>query len=66
VRYSAPWAERTAAGAAAATAPVAALVTERLRQAGLADPAVTVTAVAATRRDPRTGKAPLFVPLSAG
>jgi hypothetical protein len=26
-------------------------------------PDVTVTAVAATRHDPRTGKGPLFVPL---
>lgn len=51
------------AAADAATGPLAALVTERLRRAGLTDPAVTVTAVTATRRDPRTGKAALFVPL---
>jgi phenylacetate-coenzyme A ligase PaaK-like adenylate-forming protein len=51
------------AGAALGTAPLADRVAERLREAGLADPAVTVTAVAGIRRDPRTGKAPLFVPL---
>jgi phenylacetate-coenzyme A ligase PaaK-like adenylate-forming protein len=45
------------------TAALAALVAEHLRHAGLVDPVVTVTAVAGTRRDPRTGKAPLFVPL---
>jgi phenylacetate-coenzyme A ligase PaaK-like adenylate-forming protein len=38
-------------------------VADRLRRAGLVDPAVSVTVVAGTRRDPRTGKAPLFVPL---
>jgi phenylacetate-coenzyme A ligase PaaK-like adenylate-forming protein len=45
------------------TAALADQVAERLRHAGLVDPVVTVTAVAGTRRDPRTGKAPLFVPL---
>ena len=45
------------------TARLADRVADRLRHAGLDDPDVTVTAVAGTRRDPRTGKAPLFVPL---
>jgi phage tail sheath gpL-like len=45
------------------TARLVARVADRLRHAGLDDPDVTVTAVAGTGRDPRTGKAPLFVPL---
>jgi phenylacetate-CoA ligase len=53
----------TTVGDAVDTAWLAGQVSDRLRHAGLADPDVTVTAVAATRRDPRTGKAPLFVPL---
>jgi phenylacetate-coenzyme A ligase PaaK-like adenylate-forming protein len=52
-----------AGGAAVDAAGLAGQVADRLRDAGLADPVVTVTAVDGTRRDPRTGKAPLFVPL---
>jgi phenylacetate-CoA ligase len=52
-----------AGGAAVDADGLAAQVADRLRNAGLARAAVTVTAVDGTRRDPRTGKAPLFVPL---